>query len=72
MAEPGTQSVAGIVLGVSDLGRGTKRVRDALGRTLVIGGEGDTHMAVVENGIVRPIGFLDLIERLSDEELFKP
>jgi len=44
----------------------------ALGRALVVRGEGDPHMAVVEDGIVRAVGFLDLVQRLRDQERFQP
>ena len=42
--------------------------RNALGRALVIGGIRHPHMAVVQNGIVRAVSLIDLVERLRDEE----
>ena len=36
--------------------------RNAFGRALVIGREAHPHMAIVENGIVLPVGLLDLIQ----------
>jgi len=64
--------VAGIVLHRPHLGRGAERVGDALGRALVIRGEGDAHVAVVEDGVVLPVGLLDLVQRLGDQEGLQP
>ena len=60
--------MAGIVLHSLHFGRGAKRVRNALGRSLVVGGEADAHMAVIEDRVVRTVSFLDLVQRLRDEE----
>ncbi len=68
MAEPGTQAMAGIVLGIAYLGRRTEGIGDALGRTFVIRGEAHPYMAVIEDRIVDAIGFLDLVQRLCDQE----
>ncbi len=68
MSEPGREAAAGIVLHRLHLGRRPKRVADALGGPLVIGGEAYPHMAVVEDRVVRPIGLLDLVQRLGDQE----
>ena len=68
VAEPGRQPVPGIVLHRAHFGRGAERIRDALGRALVVGGEGDADMAVVEDRVVRAVGLLDLVERLRDQE----
>ena len=51
-AEPRRQPVAGVVALGAQFGRGAERVGDALGRALVVGGEGDPHMAVVEDRVV--------------------
>jgi hypothetical protein len=53
--------MAGIVLHGAHLGRRAERVRDALGRSLVVGGEAHSDMAIVENRIVLAIGLLDLV-----------
>jgi hypothetical protein len=42
-------------------------IRDGLGRTLIIGGERNPHVAIVEDGVVLAIGLDDLIERLRDQ-----
>jgi hypothetical protein len=47
---------------------GAKRIGDALGGALVVRGEGDADMAIVEDGIVLAIGLLDLVEALGDQE----
>ena len=67
MAKPGREAMAGIVALGSQLGRGSERVRNALGGALVIGRKGDAHMAIVENGVVLAIGLGDLVERLGDQ-----
>src|SRR3546814_16400449 len=50
------------------LGRGAECVRNALGGPLVVGGERDADMAIVEDGVVLAIGLLDLVETLRDKE----
>ena len=72
MAEPRAKPVPRIVLHGPHLGRRSERVRDALGRALVIGREGDADMAVVEDGVVLAIGLLDLVEGLRDQERLQP
>ena len=57
MTEPGREPVAGIVLHGAHFSRRAERIRDTLGRPLVIGREGDAHMTIVEDGIVGAIGF---------------
>jgi hypothetical protein len=64
--------MAGIVAHRAKLGRGTKRVRHALGGPFVVGREAHPHMTIVENGVVLTVGLLDLIERLRDEEALQP
>ena len=58
----------GIVGRVTQFGRRTQRIRDALGGAFVVGGEGDTDVAIVQHGIVGAVGFLDLIKRLRDQK----
>ncbi len=58
--------MARIVFHGPHFGFHAERIGDALGRAFVIGGKADTHVAVVEDRIVRPIGLFDLIERLRD------
>ena len=53
------------------LSRGAERVRDTLGRALVVGGEAHPHVAVVEDRVVLAIGLLDLVQRLRDEKAFQ-
>ena len=53
MAEPGREPVPGIVLHGAQLGRRAERIGDAPRRALVVGGEGDADVAVVEDGVVR-------------------
>jgi hypothetical protein len=72
MPEPWREPVAGIVLHRPHLGRGAERIRDALGGALVVGREAHADMAVVEDGVVRPVGLLDLVERLRDQEALEP
>src|SRR6516225_11941712 len=47
---------------------GAERVGEAACRTLVIGCKGHPYVAVVEDGVVGPVGLLDLMERLGNEE----
>lgn len=67
MAEPGTEPVPGIVPHHPHLGRSAESIGDALGGPFVVGREADTHMAVVEDRVIRPIGLLDLVQRLRDQ-----
>src|SRR5579883_1899849 len=60
--------MARVVLHGAQLGCDAERVRDALGGALVIGGERDADMTIVEDGIVWSVGLLDLVERLRDQE----
>src|SRR3546814_3901728 len=55
MTEPGRKPVPGVVLHRPHLGGGTEPIRHPLGGPFVVGGEGHTHMAIVEDGVVRPI-----------------
>ena len=68
MAEPGRKPVAGIVGGIAQFGRGAECVGHALGGALVVRREAHAHMAIVEDGVVRPIGTFDLVERLRDQK----
>lgn len=72
MAEPRTEPVAGIILHRAQFRRGAERIGDAFRCALVIGREGDAHMAIVENGVVRSVSLLDLVERLGDEKALEP
>src|SRR3546814_19246416 len=60
--------MAGIVAGIADLGRGSQGIAYTFGRALVVGRETHSHMAVVEDRIVRPVSLFDLVETLRDEE----
>ena len=64
--------MAGIVLHGAHFGRRAERVGDPLGGALVVGGEAHPHMAVVENGVVLPVGLLDLVQALGDQEALRP
>ncbi len=66
--QPGREPVACIVALGAQLRRGAKRVRNTLGRALVVGGERDPDMAIVEDRIVLAIGLGDLVERLRDQK----
>src|SRR6185437_14406901 len=72
MAEPRAEPTARIVLHGAHFGRGSKRVGDTFGGSLVVGGEAHAHMAVVEDGVVLTVGLLDLVQRLRDEEALQP
>ena len=63
--------MARIVGGIAHFRGRAERITDPLGGAFIIGSKGDTHMAVVENGVVLPIGALDLVERLRDQERFE-
>ncbi|GBQ41960.1 hypothetical protein AA0614_2500 [Komagataeibacter saccharivorans NRIC 0614] len=60
--------MTGIVLLRPDLGGCSKSIRHTSGCPFIIGRETDPDMAVVENGIVLPVSFLDLIQALGDQE----
>ena len=45
----------------AQLGGGAERIGQALGRALVVGREGDAHVAVVEDGVVVAVGLVDLV-----------
>jgi hypothetical protein len=62
MSEPWRQAMARIVLHGAQLGRDAECVRDAFGRALVVGREGDPDMAIVENGVVGSVSLLDLVQ----------
>ena len=67
MGQPGRQPMAGIVLLRAELRGRAEAVADALGRALVVGGEGDPDVAVVQDGIVLAVSFADLVEALGDQ-----
>jgi hypothetical protein len=71
MAEPGREPVAGVVFHRTNFGGSAQSIRDAFRRSLVIGGETYAHMTIIENGVIRPIGLFNLIERLGDQERFE-
>jgi len=50
---------------------GAERIGDASCRALVVGGKRDPDMTIVEDGVVRPVGLLDLVERLRDQKRFQ-
>src|SRR6185295_19675913 len=60
--------VAGVILHCPQLSCSSERVRHAFGGALVVGRERYSHMTIVEDGVVRPIGLFDLIERLGNEK----
>ena len=68
MTEPRAKPVTCIVLHRPQFGGSSKRIRNPLGGTLVIGREGNAHMTIVEDRVVRPVGSFDLVERLRDKE----
>src|SRR6266700_597700 len=68
MTEPRTEPMAGIVPQRPHLGRSPQGIRDALRGALVVRGKGHAYMAVIENGVVRPVGLLDLVEGLGDQK----
>lgn len=62
----------GIILHRPHLGGGAERIGNAAGGVVIIGRERDADMAIVENGVVRPVGFFNLVERLRDQECLDP
>ena len=62
----------GIILHCPHLGGGAERIGNAAGGIVIIGRERDADMAIVENGVVRPVGFFNLVERLRDQECLDP
>lgn len=62
----------GVVLHRPHLGRRAERVGHPLRGALVIGREGDTDMAIVEDRVVLTVGLLDLVEGLGDQERLDP
>src|SRR3546814_16038740 len=68
MAEPGAEPVSRVVAHRAHLGRRPERVGYPFGGALVVGSEADSHMAVVENGVVGAISLFDLVQRLCDQE----
>src|SRR3546814_8535199 len=68
MAEPGAEPVSRVVAHRAHLGRRPERVGYPFGGALVVGSEADSHMAVVENGVVGAISLFDLVQRLRSEE----
>ena len=62
VTKPRREAVSGIIAHRAGFGRSPERFRNALGSALVIGREAHPHMAIVENGIVLPVGLLDLIQ----------
>src|SRR5256885_4514360 len=52
----------------AQLGRSAERLGDPFGGALIVGGERHAHMAVVQDRMVLAVGFVDLVERLRDEE----
>ncbi|KAK0358946.1 hypothetical protein LTR94_033271, partial [Friedmanniomyces endolithicus] len=65
---PRREAMPGIVAHRALFGRRSKRIGNALRGPLVIGRERDANMAIVEDGVVFAIGFLDLVQALSDQE----
>src|SRR5256884_7210646 len=72
MSKPWREPVAGIVLHGAQLGGDAERIGDPLGRALVVGGEGDADMAIVEYGVVGSVSLLDLVQRLRNQEALEP
>ena len=64
--------MAGIVALRPQFGRGAERVGDALGGALVVGREGDAHVAVVEDGVVGAVGLVDLVEDCAIRKARRP
>ena len=62
VCQPGAQPVPGIVLHCPLLGRDAERVRDALCGPLVVAGESNADVAVVENAVVLAVGLRELVQ----------
>ena len=58
----------GIVLHRPHFRGRAQRIRYALGGALIVRGEADPDMAIVEDGVVLAIGLLDLVQRLGDQK----
>lgn len=59
--------MTGIVSLCTQFRRGTESVRDSFGGALVVGGEGNADVAIVQDRVVLAVGFCDLVERLRDQ-----
>jgi hypothetical protein len=70
VTEPRREPVAGIVLHGAHFRRRAQGIGDAARGAFIVGREGDPDVAVVEDRVVRAVGFLDLIERLRDQKGF--
>ena len=68
MAEPRREPMAGIVVQSAHFRGRTQGIGYAASCSLIIGGERNPNMAVVEDRVIRAVGLLDLIERLRDQE----
>jgi len=58
----------GIVLHCPLLGRDAESVRDALCGPLVVAGESNADVAVVENAVVLAVSLCELVQRLADQD----
>ncbi len=58
----------GIILHRPHFCGGAERIRHPLGGAVVIGGEGDADVAVIEDRVVLAVSLLDLVEALRDQE----
>jgi hypothetical protein len=64
--------MTGIVLHGAHLGRRAEGVGHTAGGPLVVGGERHADVTIVQDGVVRTVGLLDLVEGLSDQKLLRP
>ena len=63
--------MASIILHRALFRLGPERIRNSLGRALVIGRKRHPHMTIVQYGVRWTIGFLDLVQGLRDQEGFE-
>ena len=71
MPEPRRKPMAGVFFHGAHFCRRAEGVRDPFRRPLVIGREGDAHMAIIQDGVIGAIGLLDLVQTLGDEKAFE-
>lgn len=68
VSEPGREAVPGVVFHRRHLGRCAERVRDTLGRSLIIGREGNPDVTIIQDCMVRPVGAFELVQALGNQE----
>jgi CheY-like chemotaxis protein len=67
VAEPGRQPVPGVILHRPKLRGGAEAVADPARGALVVGRERDADVAVVEDGVIGPVGRLDLVQGMLED-----